>query len=270
MAGRKAKLASEADGTGTDRAGTERDDRYRAPALDKGLDIIELLSAQPGGLTRAEIAKAMERRPSEVYRMLERLVARDYVTRSREGDRYALSMKLFVLAHRHPPVRRLVQRALPLMDAFAQQAGQSCHLVVPDRDAATVVAHASSPGNWEFGIRVGAHIDLLTTGSGQTLLAFQGENARADTLARWTGSGESKAYERLGPVLEGYRAAGHRIGPSQQIRGVDDITVPILSPDGHAVAVLTCAYIERLDDEQIDIQQALALLQGIAGKLSLS
>ncbi len=130
MAGRKAKLASEADGTGTDRAGTERDDRYRAPALDKGLDIIELLSTQPGGLTRAEIAKAMERRPSEVYRMLERLVARDYVTRSREGDRYALSMKLFVLAHRHPPVRRLVQRALPLMDAFAQQAGSPAEIVV--------------------------------------------------------------------------------------------------------------------------------------------
>jgi len=202
---------------------TAKDERYRAPALDKGLDILELLSEQPSGLTRAEIVKAMGRGPSEVYRMLERLVARDYVSRSPEGDRYALTMKLFVLAHRHPPVRRLVTRALPLMDAFARDAGQSCHLVAPDRDAAIVVAHASCPGNWEFGIRIGAHIDLLTTGSGQTLLAFQDEHAKADIVARWEETRMAEAFAGLEPALAGYRSAGHRIGESQQIRGVDDI-----------------------------------------------
>jgi DNA-binding IclR family transcriptional regulator len=58
------------------------DERYRAPALDKGLDILELLAAQPQGLTRAEIVKEMDRSASEIYRMLERLVARQYVMRN--------------------------------------------------------------------------------------------------------------------------------------------------------------------------------------------
>ncbi|MEP9397019.1 IclR family transcriptional regulator [Mesorhizobium sp. KR2-14] len=249
---------------------TAKDERYRAPALDKGLDILELLSEQPSGLTRAEIVKAMGRGPSEVYRMLERLVARDYVSRSPEGDRYALTMKLFVLAHRHPPVRRLVARALPLMDGFARDAGQSCHLVVADRDAAIVVAHASCPGNWEFGIRIGAHIDLLTTGSGQTLLAFQDEHSEAEIVARWQGTRMAEAFAGLVPALVGYRSAGHRIGESQQIRGVDDISVPILSPEGYAIAVLTCPYIQRLDNAQADITQTLALLKDVATKLSLS
>jgi len=80
---------------------TESTDRYRAPALDKGLDILELLAEQPQGLTRGEIVKAMGRGPSEIYRMLERLVARQFVTRSFEGDRYALSFKLFVLSQRY-------------------------------------------------------------------------------------------------------------------------------------------------------------------------
>ena len=248
----------------------EQDDRYRAPALDKGLDILELLSEQPTGLTRAEIVKAMGRGPSEVYRMLERLVARDYVSRSPEGDRYALTMKLFVLAHRHPPVRRLVTRALPLMDAFAREAGQSCHLVAAERDAAIVVAHASPPGNWEFGIRIGAHIDLLSTSSGQTLLAFQDDNAAAETSARWEGTEMAETFSRIRPQLEVYRKAGYRIGQSQQIRGVDDITVPILSPEGHAIAVLTCPYIQRLDDAHTDITRTLVLLKDIADRLSLS
>ncbi|TIU30367.1 MAG: IclR family transcriptional regulator, partial [Mesorhizobium sp.] len=30
------------------------DERYRAPALDKGLDILELLAGVDGGLTQAE------------------------------------------------------------------------------------------------------------------------------------------------------------------------------------------------------------------------
>ena len=35
-------------------------DRYRAPALDKGLDILELLAGVDGGLSQAEIAKQIE------------------------------------------------------------------------------------------------------------------------------------------------------------------------------------------------------------------
>ena len=45
-------------------------DRYRAPALDKGLDILELLAEQKEGLTRAEITKLLGRNASEMYRML--------------------------------------------------------------------------------------------------------------------------------------------------------------------------------------------------------
>ena len=213
-----------------------------------------MLSEQPGGLTRAEIVKAMGRGPSEVYRMLERLVARDYVSRSREGDRYALTMKLFVLGHRHPPVRRLVARALPLMDAFALDVRQSCHLVVADRHAAIVVAQASSPGNWEFGIRIGTQIDLLATSSGQTLLAFQDDDARDVMLALWDKTEAAATYAKLAPALAEYRGIGYRIGGSQQIRGVEDISVPVLTFGGHAIAVLTCPYIQRLDKAGADIR----------------
>ena len=51
-------------------------EKYRAPALDKGLDIIELLASADEGLSQAEIAKALNRSPNEIYRMLDRLVRR--------------------------------------------------------------------------------------------------------------------------------------------------------------------------------------------------
>src|SRR3981189_1039098 len=97
-------------------------DRYRAPALDKGLDILELLAEQKDGLTRAETTKWPARNGSEMYRMLERLVARQSVVRSPAGDRYSLSLKLYALAHRHPPMNRLISEALPLMQRFGDAA----------------------------------------------------------------------------------------------------------------------------------------------------
>ena len=246
------------------------EERYRAPALDKGLDILELLSEQAGGLTRAEIVKAMGRSPGEIYRMLERLVARDYVSRSPEGDRYALTMKLFVLAHRHPPVRRLVARAMPEMDGFARLIGQSCHLVALEGETAIVVAQASCPGNWEFGIRVGTHLDLLSTGSGLVLLAFQDPHAREELLVRWEGTENAVRLQASVAVLAACKAQGHRVGKSQQLAGVEDISVPVLSPDGYAIAALTCPFIHRLDQASPGATEALAALRALGQKLSLS
>ncbi len=246
-------------------------DRYRAPALDKGLDILEILALQPAGLTRAELVRGMGRSPSEIYRMLERLVARGYVTRLDGGDRYALTMKLFLLANGHPPLRRMAAQAQPLMDRFAHEVRQSCHLVLPEAGTGVVIAQASPLENWEFRVRVGAQIDLFTTGSGQALLAFQQPGRRLETLAQW-GIGDAAA--RLAPIaahLDAVAAAGYREGPSAQLVGVIDLSAPILGPHGDAVAVLTCAHIEHfLPGDPVPPAEVLARLRAVAQELSLA
>jgi DNA-binding IclR family transcriptional regulator len=244
-------------------------DRYRAPALDKGLDILEFLSGQPNGLTRAEIVKALDRSPSEIYRMLERLVARDYVSRSLEGDRYALTMKLFILGTQYPPVRRLVARAQPLLDLFTERTQQSVHMAMPDRGEAVVVAQASGPANWEFRLRIGARLDLTSTSSGQTLLAFQGPERRRETLAIWGGGDKASKLAEIEPTLEAIRAKGHRIGDSLQLVGVRDISVPIMGPAGDAIAVVTCPYLQRVDRETADEAATLSQLQNLASSISV-
>jgi DNA-binding IclR family transcriptional regulator len=238
-------------------------ERYRAPALDKGLDILELLSEQPYGMTRAEIVKAMDRSQSEIYRMLERLVARDYVSRSAEGDRYALSLKLFVMANRHPPLHRLVTRAAPVMEAFAERAQQSCHLGVHDRGMVAIVAQVNGPGPISLSLRVGARIPLASTASGRLLLALDPEVERHARLAG----------EALVPAdtLDQIRCRGHWIGDSLQAYGVVDISWPILDPAGLALAVLTCPFIRPLDHPgAMTVEETAALLGAAARHLSIS
>lgn len=246
-------------------------ERYRAPALDKGLDILEVLSEQARGLTRTEIVKALGLSPSQIYRMLERLVARGYVTRIEGGDRYALTMKLFLLGTQHPPVRRLVAQAQPLMDDFARALRQSCHLIVPEAGAGVVIAQASPMGHWEFRARIGGQVQLFSTGSGLTLLAFQHPDRAQQTLGGWGVSDAAAKLARIAGHLQQVRAQGWRAEPSGQLVGVTDISVPLLGPGGDAVAVLTCAYIEHPDELGQDSRaEALAALADVARQLSLS
>lgn len=248
------------------------DQRYRAPALDKGLDIIELLALQPRGLTRAEIVTALGRSHSEIYRMIERLVARNYVSRSLEGDRYALTMKLFHLGALHPPLRRLVGHVQPLMDEFASQSRQAIHLVVEDMGHALVVAHSSSHTAWEFRLRIGALLGLLDTSSGQTLLAFQDDD-QAGQMLRATPDIRNGIPARIAEELAAIREKGYRLGASQQLVGVTDISVPIQSACGTTVAVLTCPFLPRTgtvpaDADMLTLPDTLKLLRETAKQAS--
>jgi DNA-binding IclR family transcriptional regulator len=249
------------------------DERYRAPALDKGLDILELLAQQPQGLTRAEIVKEMDRSASEIYRMLERLVVRQYVTRSLSGDRYALSLKLFALANIHPPLNRLINQALPVMDAFARQAEQSCHLGVYDRGNVLITAQINSPRGWSFSLQRGARVGLVDTASGHVLLAFSDAADRERMRTEHTAvDGEVPITEaKLQATLDAIRTSGYLERDSQQSFGVVDISFPILGPDNCALAALTCPYIRRIDTHVgPDLQAARELLRQAAQTLSFT
>jgi DNA-binding IclR family transcriptional regulator len=247
-------------------------DRYRAPALDKGLDILELLADQKDGLTRAEITKALGRNASEMYRMLERLVARQYVVRSPAGDRYSLSLKLYALAHRHPPMNRLIAQALPVMQRFADRAEQSCHLAAYDRGNLLVIAQADGPGTWGISVRLGARVGLIDTGSGRVLLAFQTGEQRSHMLAEHT---RVKGEITLDPAAldHSYRQIRHDgflRKESQQTFGVMDVAYPLLGPSGQAIAALTCPYLRRIDEYVApSIDDVTAMLREAAAALSM-
>ncbi|WP_159589021.1 IclR family transcriptional regulator [Chelativorans xinjiangense] len=247
----------------------EDNERYRAPALDKGLDILELLAGVDGGLTQAEIAKRLDRSPNEFYRMLDRLVRRGYVTRI-DGDRFSLTLKLFGLAQLHAPVRRLVSYATPLMRELAEASRQANQLVVFDRGAAVVIAQQEAPGYWGISIRVGSQIGLFDTGSGHVLLAFRSEEERQMMIAENLRSNEKpelspEFFERLDQI----RDRGYEMMPSAQTAGVFNLSAPVLGPDGRAIAALTVPYIALVNAKGApDITGTMQLVLKTTQKLS--
>src|SRR5690348_11145918 len=104
-------------------------ERPGAPALEKGLDLLEILAEEKEELSQRMLAQRAGRSVGEIFRMLGVLERRGYVARDPQTGHYGLTLRLFELAHRHPPTRRLQAIALPVMEELARAIKLSCHLV---------------------------------------------------------------------------------------------------------------------------------------------
>jgi DNA-binding IclR family transcriptional regulator len=209
---------------------------YGAPALDKGLDILEALAEVGGGLTQLQIAEAAGRTVSQIFRVLTTLERRGYVHRDRQSGLYVLSLRLFDLAHRQEPLRGLLQAAEVPLRALATAAGQSCNLSVEDADRVRVVFQVESPGDFGFRVRVGALFPLETTATGLVLTAFRATDAVA------LGAEDAAILE--------IRRRGFVERPDALQPGVTDIVFPVLRPDGSADAALTVPYVSTSVSER--------------------
>ena len=109
------------------------------PALEKGLDILELLGARPDATTLSGIAAALERSRNEIFRVVRVLEARGYHSRD-EHDRFSVTDRMFLIAARRPPFATLVDVATPEMRVLAAAIGQSCHITIPAGERTVLIA----------------------------------------------------------------------------------------------------------------------------------
>lgn len=244
--------------------------RYAAPALEKGLDILEALAASSAGYTLAELAQRIDRSVSEIFRMAVTLQRRGYVQVD-ENDRYTLTLKMFELAHRQQPLKSLVSVALPLLRELASRARQSCHLAVYQGGRVVVIAQVESPERWSFGLKVGVSMGLTDTSSGHVLLAFRDEVERTRMLAahiKVEGELESDPGE-LFAILAEVRQRGCASMPSRQIRGITNVAYPVMGAADHVIAAINVPHIERIDQKvSPDIAQVGQIVGNVAKRLS--
>ena len=219
-------------------------DRYRAPALDKGLDILELLAGVDGGLTQAEIAKRLGRSPNEFYRMLDRLVRRGYVTQDRRRSLFADAETVRPCA-----VACAGAAAGLLRDAADARAGGDARARPTSWLFSIADRPSSSPSRRRRAIGASRSASAPTSACSTPAPAMccwpsGRRDERAMMIAEHLGSAERPAqpaefFERLDQI----RDRGYEMMASLQTAGVYNLSAPVLGPDGKAIAALTVPYI---------------------------
>lgn len=241
-------------------ATSDEEDKYRAPALSKGLDILELLASEAEGKSQIEIAKTLGRTTSEIFRMLMVLRERGYVQLDEGAGRYSLTTKMFEIAHRHPPIRRLTSVAGEAMQRLADRINQSMHMGIIHSGRFLVIAQVDCPDNNITSVRLGAHIPIFETASGRVLAAWMDQPAR-DALMAAAGPVEPARRQAFLDDLPGVCAAGYCENDSLTVEGVRNISGPIFDFSGKVVAAVTIPFIRRLSGTSIvSVEQSRAEL----------
>ena len=254
----------------SDDALAEKAARYSAPALEKGLDILEALSDSAQGYTLNQLSQVLQRNVNEIFRMVVTLQHRGYI-QADENDRYALTLKMFALANRQPPLKSLVSAALPLLHELTERTRQSAHLAIYQNGRVVVVAQVDSPERWSFGLKVGVVMGLTDTSSGHVLLAYQDEVTRTRMLSSHIHvEGELDMDPgQLFSLLDTVRQTGYAMMPSIQIQGVTNIAHPVWGQGQRVVAAINVPHIARIDGTPTpNTEQIKQVLAEICTRLS--
>jgi len=213
---------------------------YSVPALDKGLDLLEALAGRPDPLSQADLARAVGRSPSEIFRMLACLERRGYVVKEAASGRYRLTLRLFELAHTHTPVDHLLHAAEGPMRDLARRILESVHLSVISDGRLLVLSQVESQNRTRVSVEVGAKFPVVRTASGRILLAHLPQEELRAVLARdpeWGRLGPAARDRFLGDLLR-IRRDGLYQGKSDLTHGIRDVAAFVGNPDvGVAAAV---------------------------------
>lgn len=220
---------------------------YSAPALEKGLDLLELLSSEVDGLNITDITARLDRSVGELFRMLAVLEQRGYIETPAGSDRHRLTLKLFGLANRFPPIKRLTSLANPLMHRLSYTIEQSCHLVIYYEGKGHVVVQQDSPSARIFSVRLGAEAPLVNTCSGHLLLAFSELEKRDLMLSRVPSDHPQANSEQLEDIINRVKSQGYESVISAQAHGVNDIGYPVFDATGQIAAALVVPFIDFTD-----------------------
>ncbi len=218
---------------------------YRAPALEKGLEILEHLADENQPKSRTEIAKGLGRAPAELFRMLTCLEQRGYVLRDADSGKYRLSLRLYEMGIRADPVRLLREAARQPMEQLAETVGQSCHLSVRHGDQLVVLMEWLPAKKICLAVGIGTFLPLLRTNSGKLILSGLSEE-ELDVFLTGDDSGRTISKSQRKDFLnelEQIRRDGFVVAPSGISGGVRDYAIPVGIPGTDTAAVIAVSQV---------------------------
>lgn len=198
-------------------------DGVASQTLDRGLHVLEVVAAEPGGLTMAEVVERTGLHRSVAYRMVRTLEHRGLVTREGEG-RYVAGPALAVLARGVATTLR--EAAAPRLAELAERTGKTAFLVVPRGELAMTV-HVEEPRTTiaHIAYRPGAQHALTAGGPGLAILA----------------GGPPLPGER--PEVAQARERGWAVSHGEVIPDYRSCAAPVLDRSGRCVGAVAVVFV---------------------------
>jgi DNA-binding IclR family transcriptional regulator len=225
----------------------------KAPALDKGLKILEFLLAANEPITLSNIASGLGFKVSEIQRMVDYLANERYLVKTQAGA-YAAGARAYSLAD----LRRenaIISRAEGPLRRYTLETEASVHLAVLVERMLHVVYDIEGRGTVRISIKPGLY-DAEENASGRLLLAYRDRRLTDER-------GEETATEADRIVQLGYAS-----GELRCARGVFVIAVPVAFGPEPCAAAIASPYALRVGDGSPLREDILVGLQKAAREIA--
>ncbi len=214
--------------------------KYKSEALEKGLNIIELLAHTRKGLSKADIATQLNKTVSQIFRTICVLEQRQYV--ELHNGLYRLTHKLNYLVIRETITTQLISAARESMAEFSAETKQPCHLAIYRSGQLIVVHQVDPPTSVGVNIKIGSVIDVKTSGSGLCLLTFA-HDAQRRRIVKEVGIDDDYFSENQN-AIERSKINEIVSEPSKDIVALTNLSCPIYDVNDELIAVITSPILE--------------------------
>ncbi|WP_268961274.1 IclR family transcriptional regulator [Nonomuraea cypriaca] len=237
----------------------------------RALEVIELLTRRPRGLSFTEICEELELPKSSGHGLLATMVRRGFLRLDDAGRRYTLGIRVWEAGQAYLWAIDLERAAKPIMEAIRDDLNEVVQLAVLDGTDNVYVAKVDPDQALVLASRVGARIPAHTTALGKVLLAGLEE---AELRRRFEGR-EFVRFTRttiasladLEVELAGVRRGGHAIDQGEYTAGVFCVGVPVRDHNGGVRAGMSVSVPEVRLTPALRRRMLHALEKG-AGELS--
>jgi DNA-binding IclR family transcriptional regulator len=106
------------------------------------------------------------------------------------------------------------------------------------------LAQVNAPTSVGLYVKPGSNVDIMEAATGYVILAHQDQEQRKHIVSAWARETGKKPPRDLARHLERIRKAGFEMGASYQVKGVVNISFPLLDSRGSALGAITAPCIQ--------------------------
>ncbi len=212
-------------------------------SIDRVLDLVEILSAAPGGLSLSELAARSGLHASTAHRLVGALAARGYARKDAASGRYRLTLRLFEIGSRVANEAGLLTLSRPFLESLRARTDETVHLVARENGETVYLYKEGSGGEVRMGSSVGSRYPMYCTGVGKSILARlpDDEVARiwsASPVTRFTGA-TIVTLDALRAELARIRGCGYAVDREEHEQGVCCVAAAVLNFECQPVAAVS-------------------------------
>ena len=212
-------------------------------AVERALDILLAFKPQDEAVTVGELLGRVDLSRPTLYRLLQTLQSRQFLTSSGNPKRFRLGPAVAQLAHAWTSTLDIAAMAEPMMRRLWSRTSETVALFVRESSSRVCIAEMPSAQALSFRRGVGYRESLDRGASGKAILAF----LPAKELGGLRGEAKKHARE-----LAQIRKRGFAVSKSELIQGAVAVSAPLFAGSGEAFGSLSVFGPNvRLSDAQI-------------------